>query len=186
MDQPIVLAIIGMPGSGKSLVCQHLVDQGFPVVYFGGIVLKEVDARGYARLPKYEKEVREDLRAKHGMGAIALLALPEIESQLKQSQVVFIDGLYSMAEYKILKKRFDARLIIIAIFTEKSKRYTHLANRPVRPLTREEAEKRDLDEVERIEKGGPIALADYMLLNNETPEELLHQVDTLLSRLIQS
>jgi dephospho-CoA kinase len=62
-------------------------------------------------------------------------------------------------------------------------RYARLANRPERPLTAQEAELRDYAEIENIEKGGPIAIADYMLVNDSTPDALLARLDALLDTL---
>ena len=42
---------------------------------------------------------------------------------------------------------------------------------------------RDTREIERLEKGGPIAMADYTLLNAGTPARLLAQLDELLREL---
>jgi dephospho-CoA kinase len=54
--------------------------------------------------------------------------------------------------------------------------------RPERPLTFQEAQERDITEIENVEKGGPIAFADYALLNDGTKEELLAEIDDLLAR----
>ena len=36
-----ILAVVGMSGSGKSVVVDHLTAQGFPKVYFGGMIYKD-------------------------------------------------------------------------------------------------------------------------------------------------
>jgi dephospho-CoA kinase len=74
-------------------------------------------------------------------------------------------------------------MIIVAVACDRPLRYQRLASRPERPLTYAEAEARDLREVERLEKGGPIALADYTLLNNSDPADLFSALDALLDRL---
>ena len=45
-------------------------------------------------------------------------------------------------------------------------RYKRLESREVRPLTNIESESRDIAEIENIAKAGPIAYADYYILNN--------------------
>ena len=62
-------------------------------------------------------------------------------------------------------------------------RYARLADRSERPLTAEEAQRRDYQEIENLEKGGPIALADFTLLNNDAPDALLASLDALIARL---
>jgi dephospho-CoA kinase len=85
---------------------------------------------------------------------------------------VVIDGMYSWTEYKELKTHLGARLLVIAIYTPRRERYRRLAIRKERPLTPAEAESRDFAEIERLEKGGPIAFADHTLVNTGTVADL--------------
>jgi dephospho-CoA kinase len=73
--------------------------------------------------------------------------------------------------------------VVVAVFADRELRYARLATREERPLTAEEAQKRDYDEIQRIEKGGPIALADFTLINNGDPQAMLDALDALLARL---
>ncbi len=169
MERKIV-AIVGMCGSGKSVVTEQFEALGYARVYFGQVTMDELERRNLARNEQNERLVREELRAKFGKAAFAIKLLDKIEEALKTSDVV-IDGLYSWSEYKVLKERFP-NLVVIAVLCDRAKRYARLAIRPVRPLTEAEAQSRDYAEIENSEKGGPIAFADYMLLNNSTPEDL--------------
>jgi dephospho-CoA kinase len=126
--------------------------------------------------------VREDLRRIHGDAAYAELLLPRILEYLERG-VTVVDGLYSWAEYKLLRKRTCNPIYLIAVCAERELRYERLAKRNVRPLTRAEAEGRDFAEIEKIQKGGPIAIADFTLLNNGSEEQLQRDVDTLISRI---
>ncbi|RPJ09108.1 MAG: hypothetical protein EHM28_02455 [Spirochaetaceae bacterium] len=167
-----IIATVGMCGSGKSIAGEYLEAHGFSKVYFGGLTMEEVKRRGLEVNEKNERIVREDLRKQHGMGAFAILSLPKIEELRKAGKPVLIDGLYSFSEYKILKEKYGDLLLVLAVFTPRELRYQRLAKRKVRPLTLEEAISRDFMEIENIEKGGPIALADYTLVNTGTVEEL--------------
>jgi dephospho-CoA kinase len=55
-----------------------------------------------------------------------------------------------------------------------------LSTRKTRPLTAEEVTKRDYAEIENIEKGGPIANADYTLVNDKNKEKLLKDLGDLI------
>ncbi len=177
---PRILALVGMPGAGKSLCAAHLQDLGYFQFRFGGIVVDEVVRRGQAINPVNEKNVREEFRAREGMDAIAKRALPILREALTRHTTIIIDGLYSFSEYKTLKGEWGASLIVIAITCARDLRYERLVNRPERPLTRAEAEQRDYNEIENIEKGGPIAMADYTVLNDGTPDQLIGALDRLL------
>ena len=124
--------------------------------------------------------MREELRQTHGMGAFAILSLPKIEELLLSGKRVLIDGLYSFSEYKILTEKYGDGLLVLAIFTPRELRYERLARREVRPLSRAQAVSRDYAEIENIEKGGPIALADYTIANDGSKDWLIEQLDRIL------
>jgi dephospho-CoA kinase len=114
------------------------------------------------------------------MEAYAKLLLPTIQESLSAGPTV-IDGMYSWSEYKFLRKRFGDEMKVVAIYTTRSLRYARISQRKERPLTFEEAEQRDHAEMENVEKGGPIAMADYTIVNDGTEKELFRAVDKLLS-----
>lgn len=178
-----LLALVGMPGSGKSLLAAHLEAQGFPQFRFGGITIDEVVRRGWAVNPSNEKIVREEIRSQEGMDAYAKRALPIIQAMLRDHQSAVVDGLYSFSEYKTLKGEFGAELSVVAVMCDRSLRYARLAARPERPLTAAEAEGRDIAEIENLEKGGPIAIADYTILNNGDPADTCAALENILEAL---
>jgi dephospho-CoA kinase len=177
-----LLVIVGMAGSGKSTVARHLEEKGWHVIRFGALTMQELDRRGLPINQANEKTVREELRATHGMDAYARLLLPSIKESLAASPTV-IDGLYSWGEYKFLRGRFQDEMKLVTIYTTRSMRYVRLSQRRDRPLSVEEAERRDYAEIENVEKGGPIAMADYTIVNDGTEKELFQAVDKLLSTL---
>jgi len=144
--------------------------------------MQELEKRGLPIKEANEKAVREELRAKHGMDAYAKLLLPSIKESLATSPTV-IDGLYSWAEYKFLKSLFGEQMKVVAVYTTRSTRYARLSQRPDRPLSLAKAEQRDYAEIENVEKGGPIAIADYTIVNDGTKKSLFRAVDKLLSTL---
>lgn len=62
-------------------------------------------------------------------------------------------------------------------------RYKRLITREVRPLTLEQAKNRDVAEIEKLNKGGPIAIADYIIVNEGDRQLFLSRVDKLFHRL---
>jgi len=182
-EMPRALALVGMPGAGKTLCAHHLESRGFFQYRFGSIVVNEVLRRGQVINPENERVVREELREKEGMAAIARRALPHLKTALASHSNIIIDGLYSFSEYKILSPELGASMIVVAIVSNRALRYQRLASRIDRPLTAQEAETRDYQEIERLEKGGPIAIADYTLLNNGDEADLLKSLDVLVDKL---
>jgi len=184
-NQGQLLAIVGMPGAGKSVVVDYLRGKGWTVVHFGGATMRELERRGLAVNATNERAVREDLRKRHGMEAFAKLSMEEVLNGLSKGPTV-IDGLYSWSEYKFLRNQLSRRFYVVNVFTSRQIRYDRLLHREVRPLSHEEAEARDFAEIENLEKGGPIAMADFTLLNDGTIENLYSEIDDLLKMLVQS
>ena len=99
-----ILAIVGMPGAGKSTLTAYVAEKyGYEVIYFGGLVVGEVKNRGLDVTQDNENTVRQDLRAEHGMAAMAVLSIPKIKHALETGKTVLIDGLYSMEELELLQ-----------------------------------------------------------------------------------
>ena len=180
-----LVCIAGLPGSGKSVASDYFVEKGYQYVRFGQIVMDEVAKRGLAVSEQNERTVREDLRKEYGMAAMAILNLPKFKPLLESGNVIG-DGLYSFEEYKVLKKEFGQKLVVIAVFASPQLRYERLARRKLlpgdkeaknRPLTIKEAESRDFAEIENLNKGGTIAMADFTLLNTGTLEYFKKQIE---------
>lgn len=179
----MIIAVVGMPGAGKSVFCDILAERGYPIVYFGGQVLKEVKERGLEVTPENERIVRQDLRDNLGMDAMARLALPELREFVAQGRDVAIDGVYSFSEFRTLKAEFEEALVVLAVVTGAGLRHERLSSRPIRALTHEQANSRDYHEIETMEKGGPIALADYYILNDGSEEKYSEAITNLLKRI---
>jgi hypothetical protein len=58
-----------------------------------------------------------------------------------------------------------------------------LQNRVVRPLEPDEARKRDFAELEKLNKGGPIAIADRLILNEGNKEKFEYMLKNFLAEL---
>ncbi len=179
-----VVIFVGMPGAGKSTCVEYLKNKGYATVYFGKITFDELKKRNLEINQPNEKIIREEIRQKEGKGAYALRVLSKIEELFEKGEnIVVVDGLYSWTEYKIFKESFGDRSIIIGVIAPKKLRHTRLKNRAIRPLNEEESELRDYAEIENIEKGGPIANADYYLANDFSVNDLIKDLHKLLNSL---
>ena len=177
-----VVAIVGMAGCGKSEVARKFEKNGFTRIRFGDVTDAEVKKRSLALNEKNERHVRELLRKELGMSAYAQLNLPRIDSSLKHSDVV-IDGLYSWEEYIFLKNHYGKDFSVVAIWSSPRTRYARLTSRSNRQLTAEEAASRDRAEIENVNKGGPIAMADFTIINEYSIANLKKEVERIISSL---
>lgn len=186
MDSVKILAVVGMSGSGKSVVVDHLTKKHYPEVYFGGMIYKEMEKRGIVRTEdgESEKEFREMIRQTEGKDWVVRQVIGEVKDLIAAGQKrIILDGVYSWTEYKTLKHEFPGSLVFLAIVVDKNKRYRRVANRPERAFDKAAIQERDRSEIENLEKGGPIAAADYYVLNNGTIEELTRDVDVILKEI---
>lgn len=174
-----LVAIVGMTGSGKSEASAFFVRAGFQRVRFGDATDVECRKRGLELTEANERLVREQFRDELGPAAYAILNLPRLQADCVDCEVV-IDGLYSWEEYTYLKDRFGEALTIVAVACAPATRYRRLAAREVRPLTAEEAFSRDRAEIENLNKGGPIAMADHVIVNDGDLSSLEQQTESII------
>lgn len=178
MSKNNIIAVVGMCGSGKSEAVRYFVNKGYKKVYFGDVVIRELKSRSLDINETNERKIREELRNEFGMGVMAIKSIDLIREYFKSGNVV-IESMYSWEEFKIIKKEFGDVFKVLAIYTSKDLRYQRLGKREFRPLTIEEATSRDISELENLDKGGPIAFADYTLINDSSLEILDKNLELL-------
>ena len=181
-----ILALVGMSGSGKSVAVEYLTGKGVPKVYFGGMIYKEMEKRGIERTPdgESEKEFREMIRETEGKDWVVRQVIEETRDLINAGQKrIILDGVYSWTEYKTLKREFPKAITFLAVVVDKNLRYERVAKRPGRAFDATAIRERDRSEIENLEKGGPIAAADYYVLNNGTIEEMCLDVDKVLKEI---
>jgi len=177
-----IVAIVGMAGAGKSEVSRQFEKAGFTRIRFGDVTDEELKKRGQELNEENESRVRELIREEHGMAAYAKLNLPRIEAALANSDVV-VDGLYSWEEYLFLKDHYEDNLYLVVVWASPAIRYSRLGGRRDRPLTIQESAARDRAEIENLHKGGPIAVADYLIVNESSLEDLKEEAGKVVSGL---
>ncbi len=177
-----IVAVVGMCGSGKTVAVSEFEKQGWKKIYFGEATFLKMKELGLEINEENERKVREQLRASGDKGIYAKIFLPEIEKEFKKNNVV-IESLYSWSEYKIVKERFGDAFQVLCIATDAPLRRERLAIRAFRPMDSATSMARDYAEIENIEKGGPIGIADHYILNNTTKRTLQNHVKKYINEL---
>lgn len=179
-----IVAFVGLAGSGKSTAVEYFTEKGYPKVYFGGVILQAMEDAGIERTADHEQKFREEIREKNGKDFVANEIVKQIEHLADSGQHhIIADGLYTWTEFQVLKKAFPGELNLVAIVTPRHLRYHRLSERAIRPFTATEAHERDIAEIEHLEKGGPIAIADHYVINDGSVEELEEKLAILIESL---
>ena len=173
-----IIAVVGLPGSGKTEAAQFFIKKQLPVISFGKIINDYVEKNNMPHIREVHKKVREDLREKYGQEALAILNKEKIIKAFKDNDTVIIDGMRSWQEYIYLKKEFaNTRIFIVGLYADKAIRYQRLSNRKDRPKLY--GEERDIDELVGINMGPTIAFADYIVKNNYSLEDFFDKLESV-------
>ena len=183
-DSVKIIALVGLAGSGKSTATNYIKQKGYPSVYFGGVVMKALKDENLEITPANEKMMRTKLRENFGKDIIVNKIIEQIQNLIKSGQKrIIADGLYTWTEYKILKKHFPTELKVIALVPPKNLRHKRISSRPERSMTLVEINDRDFNEIEVLEKGGPIAIADYFIVNKNSNLRTRLKIDKILKEI---
>jgi dephospho-CoA kinase len=185
MSTPVIIAVVGLPGAGKSEATTRFLKHQFVRVGFNDIFYEEFDRWGLERNETNEQFVRVEMRKKFGLTVLAERALPVIEQAVHAGKHVLIESLYTWWDFTLLKERIGERFRVLAIYAPPALRYARLAVRPERPYNQELAHSRDYTQIEAQQQAGPIAMADWTIHSNGTKEELYAEVDELIQVIIQ-
>ena len=169
------MGIIGLHGSGKTEVAKALSKFDVPSVRMGDVVLEELKRRGHEINEVSVASVANELRQREGLGAIAKRCVPLIQARGEGKRAVVVDGIRGIAEVEEFRRTFGDGFHLLAVWANESIRYGRVESRrrvdDARSLeTFREKDRRELG----WGLGEAFALADFMILNEGTLEEL-HQ-----------
>jgi dephospho-CoA kinase len=175
-----ILVTTGMPGSGKEELLNCCVSKGAKVIRMGDMVREKAKEFGLEPTDSNVGNLANEERKRYGMDIWAKRTIPYVGGDL-----VAIDGTRGPDEIKAFRKAFGDKLKVVAVHASPSTRFERLRSRgrPDSPASMTEFEKRDLRELE-WGLGDAIALADFMVVNEGTLEELKAEVDSLLGSLL--
>lgn len=175
-----IVIFVGLVGSGKTSATDYLSNKGFPKIHLGSVILKAMEESQIERTWASEQKFREEIRAREGKDFVIKRAIANINDLMSAGQrLIVVDGVYSWSEYVLLKQTFPGQTTFISIVAPKHIRYQRIGKRTERPMTPREVDERDWSEIKNLEKGGPIASADYFIINDGSLDELHAKIDEL-------
>ena len=191
----IVIAVSGMPGSGKGSFIALYEKRGATVFRMGDMVRKEVETRKFSPDPENVGRVANKMREVHGPDIWARRTLETLqhfmnehgkkrENKKPKERLIVIDGIRSMREVEFFKKRIPG-FHLVSIHTSPELRWKRMTARrrsddfPEEELFRER-DRRELDwGIAEV-----IALSDEIISNNGSLGELEEKAKGVLGKLI--
>jgi len=177
----LVVGLAGMPGSGKSLVVLTAQELGYAIIVMGDVIRQETRTRGLELTPQNVGKVMLELRQKNGNYVIARRCIPKITEQCNPK--VLVDGLRSLHEAEIFKENF-LKFSLIAVYASPEIRFQRLSNRGRSDDTSkwQVFHDRDMREI-NVGLGNVIAMADEMVINNNSVEQVKAEIKESLGRI---
>jgi len=166
-----LLAIIGMPASGKGEAISFFREKGFQVFSLGDAVREEADARGMEPNAENLAYLANHLREKFGQGVWAERTAKKIEKSNYEN--IILDGVRGPMELSAIENSFSQKASIIAIHASQRTRHSRIMKRSRSDDTKNPEAIKARDERELgYGLGKLISLAGFMLVNEGSLEEL--------------
>jgi len=178
MKEKTIIGVTGMQGSGKASVKQVAETMGYSTVVMGDEVREEAKRRNLDLTPENLGTLMLKLREEEGPAVIAKRCIPKIENA--KSNVVIVDGVRSLAEVEEFKKHFKD-FTLIAVHASPMTRFQRLfqRERSDAPRSWQTFIERDMREL-NVGLGTVIAMADYMIVNEGTREQIRQKAREVL------
>jgi len=196
-QDPVVVAVSGMPGSGKGSFIKLFQDQGAQVFQMGDRVRQEVSERKLEPSPENVGKVASEMRTLHGPDIWARRTVELVRQFVKlkggagaptpspgTAQIIIIDGVRSMKEVDFFRSELPG-FLLVSIHTAPGIRWRRMVKRG---RSDDFSDAKKFRERDRRELGWGIAeviaLSDEIIMNNQGPEELVRQGQKFLDRLL--
>jgi dephospho-CoA kinase len=176
-----ILAIVGLPGSGKTTAIEAIKDLG-TVVTMGDIVRNEAKRREIEPNGINLGKIAQQLRESGGPDIIAKKCVDKIVKM--KDEIIIVDGIRSLAEVNIFRKFWKFPIIAIRVEEKKRLRRLFKRSRSDDPKNLEELKERDMREL-KFGLDKVIKEADYSIKNNSTIDDLKKKTRDVVLKTIQ-
>jgi len=180
MNNKVIIGLAGMPGAGKSVVVNVAKLSGYDIVVMGDVVREETTKRYVKPTPENLGKIMLELRQREGQSVISKRCIPKIENARRGR--VIVDGIRSLSEVEEFKRHFP-KFTLIAIHSSPETRFKRLYHRRRSddPKSWKIFRERDMREL-NVGLGEAIAMAEYMIVNEERLETVKEKVKEILRK----
>ena len=118
-----VLAVCGLPGSGKGEFASVMERNGIPILSMGDMVRAEVSRLNIEESPGIFGEIAAQLRAEFGDDVLAKRLCDAVDKLLDTNEIILIEGLRGTAEFDLFNSRWGDNFSTIAITASRETRF---------------------------------------------------------------
>jgi len=180
-----VIAVCGLPASGKGEFATILADTGIPVLSMGDMIRAEVKKLNLKENPEVFGEIAQQLRQQFGDDVLAIRLCSAVDELLQHHNIVLIEGLRGVAEYDVFNAHWQDRFSTIAIIADTEVRFQRIQ-------LRGRAEDGDRDSLKIRDKreigwglSKLIEQADYRISNDGNLSDFVSKCQNWLDQILQ-
>lgn len=175
-----LILITGMSGSGKTTLTRFIEKFGYRVVTMGDVIRGIALERGLEPTSGNLGLIAEEVRREEGDAIVARRCIENLE--VDRTRKVVVDGIRSLEEVEAFKEAFD--VVLVAVHASPRTRFNrvHGRGRSDDSTGWEAFLKRDWREL-GFGVGSSIALADHMVINEGSINDLKQASNELIGRL---
>ena len=181
----MIIGLTGRNASGKGEVANYLRKRGFLYSSLSDAIRDEIKRRGREVTREVLIEVGNELRGRFGPGILA----ERISEQLRAAQNSVVDSIRNPAEVEVLRRRKD--FVLLAVKADQAVRFERSCARGREGATQSleqfvEEESRELDSNDPASQQliATERLADVVVQNNSSLEDLHRNLDALMVRIL--
>ena len=177
-----IIGITGTFGAGKGEVVEYLKRKGFSHFSVRNFLFEEIRRRGMPENRDSTNFVGEDLRAKHGASYV-------IESLFKRAREsgnnCILESVRTVGEVRFLKSQPNAYLLAVTAdpklrYERISRRKSSLDDVSFEKFIADEKRESNGTDPARMNLRDCIAMADFVITNEGSKEELYQKIDAFL------
>ena len=178
----IVIGFAGLPGSCKSTIIEAIKDLG-QVITLGDVIRNEAKKRNLKPTDENLGKIAKELRVSGGQGVVAEKCVEWINEF--DREIIFIDGLRSMAEVNVFRKFW--KFPVIAIILDEVLRFKRLSarGRSDDPKTIKDLQERDKREI-NFGINEVIENSDWKFNNDLPLDKAIEEAKKLILEIINS
>ncbi|MBN2157396.1 MAG: flagellar hook-basal body complex protein FliE [Candidatus Lokiarchaeota archaeon] len=180
MASKSLIAIVGLPASGKTSAIEGIKDIG-TIVTMGDIIREEALHQGLEPTSENIGKLAKSLRNDHGEDIIAQRCIDKIQNLT--DKIILIDGIRSTAEVERFRERW--KLYVIAITTPEEIRFNRILKRGRSddPTNIDQILERDRRELQ-FGLREVIDNAEFVIINNQDVSSLQKKIKKLVEELL--